>query len=87
VLSGCASDSGVVRLGENSFTISKQAATGFSGMGNLRADALQEAAAQCASDGGKSVQIINTRESQPPYVLGNFPRIDIDFRCVAPSGS
>jgi hypothetical protein len=81
-LSACAADSGVVRMGSDTYMVSKQAATGFSGLGNLKADALKEAYAQC-SQTGKSIQIVNSQESKPPYIFGNYPRVDITFRCVA----
>lgn len=80
LLSSCATDSGVVRMGQNTFIITKQAATGFSGIGNLKAEALKEAYAQC-SQTGQSVKVINSKESKPPYILGNFPRIELTFRC------
>jgi hypothetical protein len=81
LLSACASNSGVVRMGNDTFFISKQAATGFTGLGSLRGDAMREAYAQC-SQAGKSVEVTNTDQSNPPYLLGNFPRVDITFRCV-----
>jgi hypothetical protein len=43
IFAGCASDSGVVDQGGGTYFVSKQAATGFSGLGNLRADATTEA--------------------------------------------
>ena len=42
-ISGCASNSGVVPIGPDTFMVSRQAATGFSGLGTLKADAFQEA--------------------------------------------
>lgn len=81
LLSACASNSGVVRMGDNTYFISKQAATGFTGLGSLRGDAMREAYAQC-SQTGKSVEVTNTDQSHPPYLFGNFPRVDITFRCV-----
>lgn len=80
-LTACASASGVVPLGGEAFTVSRQAATGFSGMGNLRAEALQEAGQHCAAQ-GRTLHVTNERESQPPYLLGNYPRIDVDFTCA-----
>lgn len=82
LLSSCASNSGVVQMGSDTYFISKQAATGFTGLGTLRGDAMREAYGQC-SKAGKSVEVTDTSESKPPYLLGNFPRIDITFRCVA----
>lgn len=81
VVSACASNSGVVQMGNDTYFISKQAATGFTGLGSLRGDAMRDAYAQC-SKSGKSVEVTNTDQSNPPYLLGNFPRVDITFRCV-----
>lgn len=81
IVSACASDSGVVRTGTNTYIITKQAATGFSGLGNLKSDAMKEAYAQCSKT-GKSVQVVDSQETKPPYLLGNYPRVDITFRCV-----
>jgi hypothetical protein len=81
LLMGCASHSGVVPLGNDTFTISRQAATGIGGMGNLRPDVLTEATQHCAAQ-NKTMQVTSERQSQPPYILGNYPRIDLEFRCV-----
>jgi hypothetical protein len=42
-LFGCASNSGVVPMGNDTYMVSRQAASGFSGMGTLKADAIKEA--------------------------------------------
>jgi hypothetical protein len=69
-------------MGGDQFFVSKQAATGFTGMANLRAEVLQEAYVECSKT-GRAVEVVNTAESHPPYLLGNYPRVDITFRCVA----
>jgi hypothetical protein len=84
LVSGCASQTGVVPTGEGNYLVAKQAATGFPGLGNLKADALKEANQFCA---GKGADLFVTRsfETQPPYVLGNYPRAEIAFRCGSPN--
>lgn len=82
LLVGCASDSGIVRMGPDTYMVSKQAATGFSGLGNLKADVLREAYAQCSKT-NQSVDVVSDHESHPPYILTNYPRVDITFRCVS----
>ena len=77
---GCAAQSGIVDMGGGTYFVSHQGASLFSGMGNLRAEALREAAEQCRSQ-GKAVEVVEERQSDPPYILGNYPRIDITFRC------
>lgn len=68
-LTGCAATSsispmGVSSTGNDTFMLSKQAATGFSGLGNLKAEVLTEANAHC-SRSGKKMQVLNTSESSP----------------------
>lgn len=77
---GCASNSGVISMGKDSYFISRQAATGFSGAGTLKAETLTEAGSFCAGK-GKEVEVISLTEAQPPFVLGNFPKADLQFKC------
>ncbi len=80
-LAGCASNSGVVPIGKDTYMVSRQASTGFSGSGNLKADALREANQYCGSL-NKSLQVVSTQEAQPPYILGNFPKAEVQFMCL-----
>ena len=85
-VTGCASNTGVVANGQGSYIVAKQAATGFPGLGNLKADALAEANNYCRQQGqGQELFVTRATETQPPYVLGNYPRAEIEFRCGAPS--
>lgn len=81
ILAGCASNSGIVPIGPETFMVSRQAATGFSGLGTLKADAFQEANQYCNKQ-NKNIRVVNTNESSPPYVLGNFPRAEVQFMCL-----
>lgn len=83
---GCASNPGVVPMGPDTFFVSRQAATGFTGLGSLKVDAMAEAGRYCAKS-GKTVQVVKSTESSPPYILANFPRVEIEFRCVATESS
>jgi hypothetical protein len=58
-------------------------ATGFPGLGNLKAEALQEANQYCVGR-GSDLFVTRSTETQPPYVLGNYPRPEIEFRCASP---
>jgi len=86
LLAGCASNSGVVPIGKDTFMVSRQAVTGFSGSGTLKAEAFKEANQYCLSQ-KKVLQIVNTSEAQPPYVLGNFPKAEVQFMCLEPNDS
>lgn len=80
LLAGCAMNSGAVSIAPNTYVLSRQAATGFTGMGTLRAQAMGEAAATCTKD-GKTLRVTDEKQSKPPYLAGNFPRIDLTFAC------
>jgi hypothetical protein len=84
LLAACATNSGVISIAPNTYVVSRQAATGFGGMGNLRAEALQEAGAACTKQ-GKTLRVVSEKEAPPPYLLGNYPRIDVTFACDKPS--
>ena len=86
LLAGCASNSGVAPIGPDTYMVSRQAATGFTGSGDLKAEALREANAYCVSN-RKVMQIVHTSEAQPPFILGNFPKADIQFMCLDPNDS
>ncbi len=80
MLAACASNTGVIPTGQNQFNIEKQQATGFPGLGNLRAEVYAEAAAFCGTQGG-SVETVSYAQTNPPYILGNFPRVSLTFEC------
>jgi hypothetical protein len=81
LIAGCASNSGVVAIGQDTYMVSRQAATGFSGSGTLKAEAFREANEYCASQ-GKVMQVVATEEAKPPYLFGNFPKAEIQFMCL-----
>lgn len=81
VLTGCASHSAIAPMGKNQFTLSKQASTGFPGLGNMKAELLTEASEHCKKS-GKELSVTRVAETSPPYVFGNYPRVDVDFSCV-----
>lgn len=80
--SACASHTGVVPMGRDTYMIAKQQATGFPGLGNMKAEIIGEASRHCAGI-DKELMIVSTQETQPPYVLGNYPRSEIQFMCLA----
>lgn len=83
-LAGCATNSGVAPAGSGNLLISAQAATGFTGMSDLRAGVMRQAADHCATS-GQDFTAVDVHEAKPPYILGNFPRIDLTFRCIPKS--
>jgi hypothetical protein len=80
ILTSCSANSGIVDLGGGNYFVSRQASTGFGGLGTLRADALREATDVCRAK-NKAVSVTKDDQSKEPYILGNFPRVDLTFRC------
>ena len=61
--------------------VSRQAATGFSGSGTLKAEAFKEATDFC-SKRSQMLQVVSTHEASPPYILANFPKAEVQFMCL-----
>ena len=83
LVSGCASNSGVVPLYQDVLSVVRQGATGFSSQTETKLTALQDAQDYCEIKKLEffSVEII---ENKPPFALGNFPRTDVRFMCLDP---
>ena len=86
LLGACASHTGVVSMGKDTYMVAKQQATGIAGLGNLKAEIIAEGARHCSTS-GKEIQIVSTQETQPPYILGNYPRSEIQFMCLSAGDS
>lgn len=72
-------------MGRDTFMIAKQQATGFPGLGNIKAEIIAEASRYCAGL-KRELMIVSTQETQPPYILGNYPRAEITFTCTDKPG-
>lgn len=81
LLMGCAATSNITPMGRNTFLMTKQAATGFPGLGNMKAEVLTEANAHCVQL-KKTMEVVSTSESRPPFILGNYPRVEVQFTCL-----
>lgn len=82
LLAGCsATSTGIVPMGRDTYMISKEQGSGFPGLGTMKGEIITEAVQYCRKQ-GKEFQIISTKETQPPYILGNYPRSEIEFMCL-----
>lgn len=68
--------------GVESFRVFNQAATGFSTADAQMGDAYERATRFCTSNGKKMLALEESR-STGLHVLGNFPRAELVFECVA----
>ena len=80
-LYGCAVNSGIVKIDKDTYKVSHQAATGFVGGRGCKDAALLEAREFCASQ-GKSMKVLFIGGNHPPYILGNFPKVEVQFMCL-----
>jgi hypothetical protein len=67
--------------GQDVYRVSAQGAT-FTSISGLRAEVENRAYKFCERQ-GKGMTVLGEKISQPPYILGNFPRIEIVFAVVA----
>jgi hypothetical protein len=68
--------------GADAYRVFIQAATGFVSIQTVRDDAEQRAKDFCDRKGNAFESLTETT-AVPPYILGNFPRVEIVFDCVA----
>ena len=63
------------------YRIYQRGSTGFVSIQSLRED-VEKRAEDFARRQGKSFVVLGEQISQPPYILGNFPRIEIVFALI-----
>lgn len=59
----------------------QQGATGFVPISSIREN-LEERAEKFCERQGKGMLLLGQNNSKPPYILGNFPRVEIIFATV-----
>lgn len=86
IVSDCAPNIGVVSIGQDTYTVAKQT-VGLSSQAlfPLEAANIREGASYCAKL-GKVFEFVAIKETQPPYIFGNFPRSELQFKCGAKNG-
>jgi Short C-terminal domain len=67
--------------GAESYRLYEQGATGFVSLQSVRSEVEERASAHCDRS-GKVMHGITERDATPPYMLGNFPRVELVFECV-----
>lgn len=68
--------------GEEQFRIFHHAASGFVSVETIRNSAETRATEFCKRK-NRSLNVVQETTSTPPHILGNFPRIELIFECVA----
>lgn len=78
-LSGCASSSGALKMGPDTYSITATAAPARGGIAAAKRTAYEEASQECFKT-GKEMLVINERSAQTSNAGGGS--IDITFRCL-----
>jgi hypothetical protein len=69
------------------YRVFQQGATGFVPIQSVRDEAEQRANDFCKRKNGGVMESLEETIANPPFILGNFPRIEIIFDCVPAAGS
>jgi hypothetical protein len=86
VYKGKSVTTGTPTPGNEAYRVFIQGATGFVSIQSVRDDAEQRANEFCSRK-GKAMESLSETSATPPYVLGNFPRVEIVFDCIASPGA
>lgn len=63
------------------YRIYGRAASGFVSIGAER-EGEEERARKFCNDKNKDLDLLASEQSNPPYILGNFPRVELIFTCI-----
>jgi hypothetical protein len=69
-------------LGREAYRLFQQGATGFVSIQSVRDDAERRANDFCERKAGGVMESLQETTANPPFILGNFPRVEIVFDCV-----
>lgn len=79
LLSGCATSTGVVPMGQDTHMVSRRDNGPMASLGDLKAAVLKDAKDYCAAE-KKDFQVMNTHDVSRSF--GRLPEASIQFRCV-----
>jgi hypothetical protein len=86
LLFGCATSTGVIPAGPDTYTITTNARVGLGGSGAIKR-AVQDANAYCASSGKKMKTVKTPRLTLRKNFAGdNIPTYNLTFKCLATGG-
>lgn len=78
LIAGCASTTGVVSMGKDTYMIAREDNGPAASLGAIKASTFKEAGAFCSGK-GKSMQV--TKESDTPRSFGQLPQTTLQFQC------
>jgi len=81
VLSACAAESGIAPAGQDTYLASRSGAF-YVPITDLKAQVLRQVGDFCDKR-SMTFSVISSSNTQPPYVPGNNPEVDVQFKCVS----
>ena len=84
LLTGCAAHPSIVPAGEGTY-IASRSGQAFTSITDLKAKSLTQADEFCAAK-HMTFAVLHSSNSEPPYIFGNYPRVEIQFKCVPTNG-
>lgn len=80
LLTACAAQPSITPAGEGTY-IASRSGQAYNSITGLKAKALTQADEFCGAK-HMTFKVLSSTNSEPPYIFGNFPRVEIHFRCV-----
>lgn len=80
ILAGCASSSGALRSGPDTFTVNATASPGAGGSTKAKQSAYADASQECAKQ-GKTINVLSERSTAPSWTDG-MHAVDLVFKCA-----
>jgi serine protease Do len=86
VVTGCNTTTTMepIHLGKGKYIVSSRGNLFPTGMEPVLENAIGKGAALCQRD-GKSIEVISAEENSGPYVMGNYPKATVTFKCASPN--
>jgi hypothetical protein len=78
-LTACATQSGILPIGDGAYTASRQGGSAFTSPAELTTESIKEATQYCGKQ-NKSLQVLTTKERAAG--LGQFPQSEVFFKCA-----
>jgi hypothetical protein len=85
LLAGCAAHPAITPAGEGTYIASRSGQV-YNSITDLKANVLTQADEFCSAK-HLTFKVLNSTNSEPPYIFGNYPRVEVTFKCIPIEGA
>jgi hypothetical protein len=85
LIAACAARPAITPAGEGTY-IASRSGQAYNSITGLKAKALTQADEFCSAK-HMTFKVLNSTNSEPPYILGNYPRVEVTFKCIPIEGT